>query len=57
MRRALLLGRGDVMTFVDRPLSLAFLVVCAVLILRTIPGCNLKTLRALWHPRLRGDIE
>ncbi|WP_434291180.1 tripartite tricarboxylate transporter permease [Celeribacter sp. SCSIO 80788] len=57
LRRALLLGRGDPMTFVDRPLSLAFLIVCALLILRFIPGCNLKTLRKIWRPRLRDDIE
>jgi putative tricarboxylic transport membrane protein len=31
-RRALLISRGDLMTFIDRPISAAFLAVCVLLI-------------------------
>ena len=39
LRRAMLLSRGDPMVFVERPLSLAFLIIAAVLLLMVIlPG-------------------
>ncbi len=42
-RRALLLSRGDFMTFVERPLSAALLAVCAVLIIFvTLPAIRKK---------------
>ncbi|EKF41437.1 tripartite tricarboxylate transporter permease [Nitratireductor indicus] len=37
LRRALLLGRGDPMTFLHHPISAIFLALCLVLILRSLP--------------------
>ena len=36
LRRSLLLSRGDMMTFVDRPISAGFIAVCAAIILWTM---------------------
>ena len=36
LRRALLISRGDLMTFIDRPISAFFLLICVVLIVAQI---------------------
>jgi putative tricarboxylic transport membrane protein len=46
LRRALLLSRGDMMTFLDRPISLAFLCFCAALLVWSAIATLRETLRA-----------
>lgn len=52
-RRSLLISRGDLMTFIDRPISAFFLLICVVLILAQI----YVWLRKPKMPTEKKDIE
>ncbi len=45
MRRSLLLSRGDMMTFIDRPISAGLLAVCGLIVLWTIWSAARSTMR------------
>jgi putative tricarboxylic transport membrane protein len=56
LRRSLLLSRGDMMTFLERPISAGFLAVCAALLLWSIWGSLKAQMRERERQRDFGEI-